>query len=196
MSKQNNNGLTATLTTLSEESTAEYIKIGKILKPLNRRGFGPLLIAPCLLTILPTGAVPGVPAICGIFIFLISIQIVLGRRHPWLPERLKDYSIETKRFKSGIEKIKPYTKIIDRHVHNRWSFLIDNEISKRLIAATTVVLSLCMITIGFIPMLPAVLALPILFFGTGLSVHDGVLMAIGYATLIAFLCIMPWVFFE
>ena len=45
------------------------------------------------------------------------------------------------------------------------------------------VLALCIILIGFIPMMPAVLALPILLFALGLSVADGVLLAAGYGAI-------------
>jgi hypothetical protein len=187
------NGLTGVLDTLIDESSDEQIKVDKILQTLNHRGFGPLLIAPALLAILPTGAIPGVPAICGVFIFAMSLQIFIGYRQPWLPKSLKHISFKATKAQKKIERLKPYTQKIDRYTHRRLKFLAENEISKRFIALATMLLGLAMIFVGFIPMFPALLALPVLLFALGLSVHDGILLLLGYISMSAFLCVMLWV---
>ena len=89
--------------------------------------------------------------------------------------------------------MKPYTQKIDRYTHRRLKFLAENEISKRFIALATMLLGLAMIFVGFIPMFPALLALPVLLFALGLSVHDGILLLLGYISMSAFLCVMLWV---
>lgn len=179
------NNLTDILDTLSEKAKSHNTQIQDILKALRGRGFGPLLLAPALLIILPTGAIPGVPALCGAFIFLISIQIFMGLQHPWLPEKMRVYTLDRNRIRRGIQKIRPYAVKIDKHMHGRLRFLTDNRIAVRIVAMTSMGLALFIIVIGFIPFVPALLALPIVFFALGLSMRDGLILAAGYAALSA-----------
>lgn len=57
-----------TLNIVKNDVKGRDIAFGDVAQSLNHRGFGPLLLAPALITILPTGAIPGVPAISGLFI--------------------------------------------------------------------------------------------------------------------------------
>ena len=62
--------------------------------------------------------------------------------------------------------------------------MLVNPISKRLIAAFCLVLCLAMVAIGFIPMMPAALALPIFFFGLAFIAKDGILVTLGVLTIL------------
>ena len=176
------NTLSEVLHTLQDTIQGEYITIAEILQTFRHRGFGTLLVLPSLIVILPTGAVPMIPAICGVMIAFICVQMMLGREHPWLPQRIMEFKIPRRRLETGIEKSLPATKLLDRYIYARFRFLTNN-LSKRLTAALCFVLSLVMISIGFIPMLPATLALPIFFFGLGYVVRDGLIIGLGYFTI-------------
>ncbi|WP_339927585.1 exopolysaccharide biosynthesis protein, partial [uncultured Cobetia sp.] len=66
MSKHANEGnLTGLLEELDREIEGD-ISLGDILEHFNSRGFGPLLVLPALLVLLPTGAIPGVPTTCAL----------------------------------------------------------------------------------------------------------------------------------
>lgn len=176
-------GLTEILNSLSEKTNGEYLSFGQILNTLEYRGFGPLLLVPSLIIILPTGIIPGIPAICGVFIFLISAQIILGYVHPWLPQKLKKFSIQKSKFEKAFEKIKPYTEKLDKRFGKRLTYLTENTISIKIVALMSMVLASGIVFIGFIPALPVVLVLPILLFALGLSVADGALLAAGYCAI-------------
>ena len=57
---------------------------------MEKRGFGPMLALPSFIACTPIGAIPGIPSLAGATILLIALQILLGRRHPWLPERVME----------------------------------------------------------------------------------------------------------
>lgn len=171
-------GLTSTLTAIHEETQAgEHINIGDLIDALNSRGYGPLLIAPALITLLPTGAIPGVPAVCAALIGLISIQILMGSKQPWLPQKLKDFSFSRGRFMKTVNKVKPLTRKIDRLFHPRLEFLVRHEIQP-VIAILCLLLAVSIIILGWIPFLAMIPASAILLMGLGLSTHDGLLIAI------------------
>jgi hypothetical protein len=190
--KEDRDDLTQIMNSLIQDSDCEEVTIGQILDTLEHRGFGPLLVAPALLIILPTGAIPGFPAICGIFIFLVSFQLMIGKQKPWLPKRFEKISIDKERLKNAFKKMEPWANKIDSYVQNRLEFLLESQLSKVFVALTSNVLAVGIIFIGFVPMIPAVLALPILFFALGLSVRDGILMAIGYAVVASSLFSLPF----
>lgn len=175
--------LTQLLDDLEENLTQDIIEIGQVVEMFRNRGFGALLLVPSLITVLPTGAIPLIPAVCGALISFICIQMIIGREHLWLPERLKKFTFPRERLQKGISYARPVTRQIDKFLYRRFSPLI-GEISQRFTALICLCLSLIMIFIGFIPMLPATVALPIFFFGLGYIARDGVIIALGYLTII------------
>ena len=180
-----NNGktLTAIMEGLTADIDGNETTVGHIVEQFRYRSFGPLLLVPALIVILPTGAIPLIPAICGLLMAVVCAQVIIGREHPWIPRQLKNFSIPKDKLEDGIKQLKPYTKKLDKLVHARWRMLV-NPISKRLIAAFCLVLCLAMVAIGFIPMMPAALALPIFFFGLAFIAKDGILVTLGVLTIL------------
>lgn len=174
-----NEDLTDTIRQTTRDVEGDVITIGHIVRQFQYRGFGPLLLVPSIIVILPTGAIPMVPALCGLFLLFVCFQIVLGRAHPWIPERLGRASVSKTAFESGTQKIMPLTRKIDRVVNERLSFMTSEPV-KRLAATICMVLCLIMVLTGFIPMLPDVLVLPMIAFGLGFIARDGVLIALGF----------------
>ena len=167
--------ITAVLMTLRDDTDNDKISLGDIVSSLEGRGFGPLLMAPALIAFLPSGAIPGVPSLCGILIALIAIQKVFGKSHPWIPSRLRKADFDRDRFSDGVDNITPITKRIDRLFKPRITFLFGPVIS-RLIAALCVIFGLLMIPLELIPMAAAIPALAIIFAAIGLSTRDGVML--------------------
>lgn len=171
--------LTETLDLIKQDVRGKKVAFGDVAESLNHRGFGPLLLAPALITILPTGAIPGVPAISGLFITLVAVQILCGRKYPWLPARLRKFSFKRSKFIYAVRVVRPYTKKFDNILKPRLKFL--SHISVRyFVAVLCLILALLMMAIGFVPMLPAILSLPILFFALGLSAQDGAMTLAGF----------------
>lgn len=174
------NVFTNTLNLIEDETEGKEIAFGDILKALNHSGFGPVLMVPALLALLPTGAVPGIPALCGITLCLISPQIIAGRSYPWIPKKLEKMSFNRKKIISLLNRGRPTAKFIDRFVHPRLDFL-SNSIVERTVAVLCFLLGALMITAGFVPFVPALIAFPILLFGLGISARDGAMTMAGFA---------------
>ncbi len=184
------NGLAATLETIEQETSGERIVVGDIVAALEKRGFGPLLIAPALITALPTGAIPFVPAICAILIILFAGQMVLGAGNPWLPKKIKSYSLSRTKFQRLVKKSKPLIRWVDNCAQQRFEILT-HKIAQRLIAALCIFLAGLIILIGFIPFAPTLPALAILLFGLGISMRDGLIILLGFAVVFCALLILP-----
>jgi hypothetical protein len=168
----------------------EKLTLDNVRRLLKRQGFGAMLLAPAAVLLLPTGAIPGVPVACAVFICLVAGQIVLGREEVWIPKRLRKVTVSRKKFVRGLRRAKPIAEKIDDVVQPRFEFLT-NDITHRLAAAICIALSLPMIFIGFIPFVPMLLALPILFFALAMCVRDGFLMLCGFAVVISLIAAVP-----
>lgn len=164
--------LTEILIDLRDNIEGDEIDLGEIVAHFEDRGFGPLLLAPALIAVLPTGAIPGVPAICAIFIVLVSGQLLLGKSHPWLPKRLKSFSIPKKRFEASFQKVEPWTKRFDTLLSQRLE-IFTRETASRVVAGISIALALIMIPLELIPFACAVPGLSIACFALGLSARDG-----------------------
>jgi hypothetical protein len=176
-------GITDVLEKILDKISGENIKLGEVIRILESRGFGPLLLAPALIAMLPTGAIPGIPSICGIIIFLIAIQILIGKKHPWIPEKFKEITLEREKLARGIEKIKPTTRKLDKWFKPRLTFLTE-EIATRVLALLCAIVGLSMIPLEVVPFAAALPALAVSLLAVGLITEDG---AIILFSVIAFL---------
>jgi hypothetical protein len=173
------NVLTDTLDLVEEEASGSRVFLGDILKSLNHRGFGPLMLIPSLLVILPTGAIPGVPALSGAILCLLAIQIMIGRHYPWIPRKLEKVSIRRKTMLKAIERIRPYTVIIDKLVHPRFH-IFSHPLIHVFVAALCCALGALMVVVGFIPFFPMFIGIPVFLFALGASARDGFMTVAGF----------------
>ncbi|SDM03302.1 Uncharacterized conserved protein [Modicisalibacter muralis] len=170
--------LTGLLERLDESDTGRKIRLRDIVEIFQFRGFGPLLVIPALIVLLPTGAVPGVPTLCGLFIAMVAMQLVLGKHHPWLPRRLSERGFSHAKLHQRLTRVRPWTRRFDRLLKPRLSVLVSG-LAQRLVALLTVLLALAMIPLELFPFASAIPALAILLMGLGLTAEDGLLTLVG-----------------
>jgi len=170
--------LTDILETLDRQVEDDTITLQDIVDTFNARGFGPVVLLPALIALLPTGGVPGVPSACGIFIALLAIQLVFGRQSPWLPKKLGERGVSHERWHQITQRAKPWTLRIDRLLEPRLGWLTGNLV-QRLLALLMVVLGLGMMPLELLPFAAAIPALAIVIMALGLTAGDGLMMLIG-----------------
>lgn len=165
-------------------SNTDKMCFGDLFAALESRGFGPLLLIPVFMIVLPTGAIPGVPDIAALFIVLVAIQMLMGRTSPWMPERLEKINVRPKKVSAAVKKAAPVLRKIDSFTHRRAVFLT-TPLFQKIIALLLIVQSAFIVAIGMIPFVPDVLVLPVLLLALGLSVRDGMLVLAGLGLLFA-----------
>lgn len=167
----------------------DTVSLGDVVEEIADRGYGPLLLVPALIVLLPSGAVPGVPSICGILIALIAVQLVFGRRCPWLPRRLGEFTFSGAGFSRAVDRLLPIAARIDRFIHPRLGFLTEWPFS-RILAGVCAVLGLSMIPLEVIPFAAAGPAAAVFFAALALSVRDGLLAIVSTVILAIFIALM------
>lgn len=172
--------LTGLLDHLKDCLTDDPVRVEDLIAAAEERGFGPLLLVPALLVLTPIGAIPLVPTLMALLNTLIAAQLLIGRRHPWLPRRLRRVKIARQRFEAAHRRATPITARIDRLLYPRLTLLTKGP-APRLVAALVLVLGLVMIPLELVPFAAAVPAFAIVLMGLGLSVRDGLLIVLGLA---------------
>jgi hypothetical protein len=168
-----------TLDDFQKDMKGSRVSIEQMLVVLNNRGFGPLILIPCLIEMLPTGMIPGVPSLCATLIILISAQIVMGRRYPWIPKRLRKKKFDHHQLNEGLDKIRPFVRWTDRRTKERWRFLASDPL-ERMAALAIIALALTMYPLEFVPFASSIPAFIISLFAIGFVVKDGLLLLIAW----------------
>ena len=170
--------LTGLLHSLDSDREGQQLTLGEVVQVIGKRGFGPLMLVLALIAILPTGAVPGVPTICGLSIALIAVQLALGKRAPWLPRRLRRLSIKRETFGRVAQRVTPWTRRVDQLVRPRLVWLTEG-VAVRVVGLICVGLALCMPPLELLPFAAALPAGGIVLLGLGLTGKDGLWVLLG-----------------
>ncbi len=181
-------GLTEILEELvaaGNKSEGNNSSVGDIIDAFGNRCYGPLLLIPALISLLPViGAIPGLSMTMATWIILVAMQMLVHQGSVWVPERIRRFSFSQERLEWGVKKAIPWLRWIDKLLKPRLVFLARPPFSYG-IAVLCLLLALTMYPLAFVIMGVGPPALAILFLALGLTTRDGVLVIIATALTIA-----------
>ncbi|AXT40025.1 exopolysaccharide biosynthesis protein [Alteromonas sp. BL110] len=170
--------LTELLTKMQPRASQNSFYFADFWEVMEKRGFGPMLALPSFIACTPLGAIPGVPSLTGVTILLIALQILLGSRHPWLPQKVMDIHCDADRLRHIVEKVKPYAVSVDRFLVPR-CFFMRQPVFRSLIALNCVGCGLVMIPLELVPFMGLIPALSVFIMAVGMATDDGAVALIG-----------------
>lgn len=98
----------------------DSVSLGQIMDAVGHRSFGPILVIAGLVILAPLiGDIPGVPTMMAVFVVLIAIQVLMGRRHMWLPVWLLDRSVASDKLVRAIGWLRKPARFVDRLLRPR-----------------------------------------------------------------------------
>lgn len=156
----------------------DQITIRELLATVGRRSYGPLLLLVGLIAISPITAVPGLTWATAALTFLIAVQMLIGRRTPWLPKGALDATVSRDLVVKGVSAARPWARRIDKLLKPRLTFLALQPFVN-LIALVCIAAALITIPLGFIPFAPFIPSLAIVIFGLGMTARDGLVLLLG-----------------
>jgi len=180
MTEDDDKSLEATLDRLEDVTSGETISVGDLLDAFEHRGFGPVLLILALVCMLPTGAIPGVASGTALVIVAMALQIVAGRRHPWVPRRVASMSLRRDAVLKALKTARPTARRIDRALATRLKFLT-HHVANAIVALVICALAISIVPLQVIPFAAALPALVIAVFALGITARDGVLTVVGLA---------------
>ena len=165
--------------------------LGELVDAFGERGFGALMLFFGLMNI-AIGIIPGTTTILGAPLLLMGLQLATRVDQLWLPKWALRRSIERAAYRSGVEKVLPRVRLVERLSRPRLH-MMTSELSEILIGVATVVMA-------FILILPIwggnlVPALIISTFGFGLMQRDGLVVLVGWLG-VAGMAVFVWAAWE
>jgi hypothetical protein len=153
----------------------ERVSIDGILQLVGRRSFGPLLLFAGLIALSPIiGDTPGVPTMVGLFVLIITVQLLFGREYLWLPQWLLKRSIARDNLCKALGWLRKPARVVDRLVRPRLTALT-HTIGMYVIAAVSFVIAAAMPVMEIIPLVANGAGAALTAFGLALVAHDGLL---------------------
>lgn len=171
--------LTDILNALDDAATGETVAIRDILEEIGVRSFAPIILVPALILVSPLSGIFGLPTIGAVFMLLITLQKLLGRRHVWLPEILKARQVGAGKVQTAVKWLRKPCAWIDARTHRRLTTLVSRPAN---IVTLLTIVTICMIIpfLEVLPMVTSVFAGAISLFSIGLLARDGLFTLLGY----------------
>lgn len=163
---------------MQPKDTGDVMAFSEFWNAMEKRGFGPMLALPAFIAATPIGAIPGVPTIAGVTILLIAMQILLGRRHPWLPATIMKIEMDAERIEFLVNKMKPVAVRFDRFLMPRW-FFMRQPVFRSLIALSCAACGLLMVPLELVPLMGLIPAFAVLIMAIGMATDDGAVALFG-----------------
>ncbi|MEX0791602.1 MAG: exopolysaccharide biosynthesis protein [Pirellulaceae bacterium] len=185
--------LSEVLDALVENTDGRRVSVGDLLNTFESRSYGPLLLVPAVLAISPAGFIPGMSLVTGPIIFLFSAEMIFSKSGPWLPAKLRSFSLSRKILVRAVEKSKPWAMWIDKGFRHRLTPLTRPPLSY-LMAVLCMMLGVTMYPLAFVPFGVWAPGLAVVFFALGLTSRDGLLILVGYGLTGLAVGLVIWIF--
>lgn len=159
---------------LVETAPGEKVTLGWVLDQLEERAFGffmLILALPCCIPFLY-----GVPQVVALPLLFIVGQLVIGRKRPWLPEKLRSREVTTASLRDLVRRGRPYLQFFERLSRPRLTFLTRPPMDK-LVGVALLVFSLSILTP--LPGTNTAPGIAVAMVSLGFLERDGVLVGAG-----------------
>lgn len=161
----------------------ERITFGMILQAVGRRSFGPMLLLAGLIILAPLiGDIPGVPTTMALFVLLIAGQLLVGRKHFWLPQWIVRRSVTHNQLRKALRWLRPSARFLDRWFKPRLTFLTQDG-GTYLIALACILIAAATPPMELIPFSANGAGIALIAFGLALIAHDGLLALLALAVM-------------
>lgn len=159
-----------------DESRNQRVNLSDILTLAGERTFGFLFVLLSLPSALPIPA-PGYSVPFGILLLLLAVQLIAGRKRPWLPQSWQKKSFELKTVQGVIKSGTPWLQRLEALSRPRLSYIC-TSLPGRIILGTAISLMAISMMIP-IPGTNTLPAMGIFVTGFGLLDDDGFISIIG-----------------
>jgi hypothetical protein len=132
---------------LAEVASADgdYVSLAEVLDRVGERSFGALLVVFAIPN-MAAGVVPGLSTVLSIPLILLSVQLLLAFRKPWLPGRLRAARVRRTDLARMLGRIRPFLVRLERALKPRLSFLTTSWAER-----VAGLVSVCMSTLLWLP---------------------------------------------
>ena len=153
------------------------VTIQDMLEATGQRSFGALLLVPGMLVFSPLSGIPGLPTFFALMVGLIALQLLLGRRHFWLPGWLLRRCASRKKYDRAITFLQRPARFVDRMLRHRLTFLTEG-VAVYINALLCLLIAASMPPLELIPFGNSIAGAALSVLGLGMMARDGALIIV------------------
>jgi hypothetical protein len=159
-----------------EDEPPAQVSLVRILDIAGERIFGFLFVLLSLPSALPVPA-PGYSIPFGVVMLVLSVQLIIGRQRPWLPQRVQNHEIALKTVQSFLKSGLPWLQRIEKVSRPRYSYICTSLPGRVIIGVAIALMSISMMVP--IPGTNTLPAIGVFVTGFGLLDDDGAISLAG-----------------
>jgi len=167
--------------TLVLNTEGDEVSVREILAAVGRRAYGPVLLLLGFVAVSPLTIVPGANWFVATLTLIFALQIVVGRKTPWLPAELLEVRFKRDLLVASARAGEKYAHMLDALVKPRLVFLTAAPFVQ-LVGLVCVMAALVTYPLGLFPLGPLLPSLAVLLLGLALVARDGVVVLLAVAT--------------
>jgi hypothetical protein len=182
MAGERTQALSEVLNKLESAARDDSIPIGDVVEHLGHRSFASLMLIFSLISTSPASAIPGITTMVALIVFLLIVQMLIGRDCVWLPQFVSRRRMATAKLCKGIRWLRRPVRFVERFLKPRLTFLLHRPwVFGPLVLILG--LTLFMPLMEAIPTSGSIASAVIAFFAAGLLTRDGALVAVSFVLL-------------
>jgi hypothetical protein len=150
----------------------EKVSVGHLINAIGSRSYGPLLLLAGLVTLSPLTGIPGIATAVAIYVILVSVQLLIGRRHFWLPRWVLKRQVPRGKLRKSLHMMHPTARFLDRFIKPRLKFLTTGPF-QHVTALLCILIALCMPVLDLVPFANTTAGAAMTAFAISLIARDG-----------------------
>ena len=176
--------LSEVLDQLESSAHGESITVEEVVEKLGRKSFASIMLIFSLISASPASAIPGLTATVAAVVFILIVQMIIGRDCVWLPGFINRRRMSTAKLCKGIGWLRKPVHAAERVLRARLTFVLQRP-WLYLPLTLILVLTLFMPFMEVIPTSGSIASAVIALFAAGLLTRDGALVVASLILLMA-----------
>lgn len=164
------------------DADSRCVSVKNIVEVIGSRSFSPLLMLVGLLILSPLSGIPTLPTVAAAAVLLVTVQMLLGRRHFWFPDRLLKAEVPRSKLNAALKWLQPVARFVDRITRPRLALLVKGP-ANYLIAVVCLLLACLMPLMELIPFSSSAAGAVLAMFGVAMVSKDGLMALLAYLVL-------------
>ncbi|WP_017317002.1 exopolysaccharide biosynthesis protein [Mastigocladopsis repens] len=176
---------------LLQRLAQQPLSLGNILAETSERGFSlviTLLVLPFLFPV-----PPGLTGPFGGACLILSVQMAMGRRSPWLPKKIATYKFPRSFTEIILKNLQRVTRILEKITRPRWAKIAENPLTWRINGLC--ISWLAILLISPIPLTNPIPPVGILLLAVATIESDGLLMCVAYVFTVLTTLLFGFIFY-
>lgn len=192
MAEQRPKALSDVLDQLENSAHDDSVTVQEVVEKLGHKSFAALMLIFSLISTSPASAIPGITATVAVIVFILVVQMILGRECVWLPQFITRRRMSTRKLCKGIGWLRKPVQFVERFLKARLTFLLHRP-WLYLPLVLILALTLFMPFMEVVPTSGSIASAVIALFAAGLLMRDGGLVLLSFVVLAA-LPAVAWYF--